>query len=74
MLVFRSEAHVDKWCKDWRMPRGAVLNLDVCRRLADAWYGPDRRDPHWRRRTADEAKVLFDSLGLTSPFWDLQAH
>jgi hypothetical protein len=72
MLVFRSEAHVEKWCKDWRMPRGAVLDLNTCWRLAEAWYGEDRRNPEWRRRTADEAKTLFTSLGLTSAFWNLQ--
>ena len=71
MLVFRSEGHVAKWCRDWRFDAGAILRLGVCWRLADAWYGPDRRDPNWRRRTAQETKELFGSLGLTDAFWDL---
>jgi hypothetical protein len=54
------------------MPKGAILDLNTCWRLAEAWYGEDRRDPHWRRRAADEAQALFKSLGLTSPFWNLQ--
>ena len=71
MLVFRSEDHVDKWCRDWRFERGAVLPLGQCWRLADAWYSADRRDPAWRRRTAAESQALFESLGLTSEFWRL---
>jgi hypothetical protein len=71
MLLFRSEEHVGKWCRDWRFQRGAVLRLGVCRRLADAWYRDDRRDPNWQRRTPQQAQALFASLGLTSPFWSL---
>ena len=55
----------------WNLPRGEVLSLDRCWRLAKAWYGPDRREPEWRRRTVDEAEALFTELGLTSPFWRL---
>jgi hypothetical protein len=72
MLVFRSEAHVEKWCRDWHMPRGAVLDLNRCWRLADAWYAADRRDPQWRRRTPDETQTLFTELGLTTAFWNLR--
>ncbi|MBV8149373.1 MAG: hypothetical protein JO092_09805 [Candidatus Eremiobacteraeota bacterium] len=71
MLLFRSEEHVDKWCHDWRLSRGAALTLGQCWRLADAWYSADRRDPNWRRRTPAEAQALFAQLGLTSPFWNL---
>jgi hypothetical protein len=28
-------------------------------------------DPGWRRRTPEEARALFDSLGLTGDFWRL---
>lgn len=71
MLLFRSEEHVDKWCRDWRFARGAVLTLPQCWQLARAWYRDDRRDPRWRRRTANEAQALFTQLGLTTPFWNL---
>jgi hypothetical protein len=71
MLLFRSEEHVDKWCRDWRFERGAVVRLGGCWRLAHEWYAADRRDPNWRRRTADEAQALFTELGLTAPFWRL---
>lgn len=72
MLFFRSEEHLDKWLRDWHLPRGEVLSLETCWRLAQAWYGPDRRDPAWRRRNVDEAMALFAELGLTSPFWNLR--
>ena len=71
MLLFRSEGHVEKWCRDWNLPRGEVFTARRCWRLAQAWHGPDRRDPAWRRRTADEAQAIFARLGFTSPFWRL---
>ena len=71
MLLFWSEEHVEKWCRDWNLPRGEVLSLDLCWCLAKAWYGPDRREPEWRRRTVDGTEALFTELGLTSPFWRL---
>jgi hypothetical protein len=71
MLLFRSEEHVDRWCKAWRMSRGAVLSLDQCWRLASVWYEPDRRDPAWRRFTAQESQAIFERLGLVGNFWKL---
>ena len=71
MLLFRSEEHVDNWCEQWSQPHGAALTLEQGWSLAQAWYGPDRRDPTWRRYTPTEAQTIFASLGLTSPFWDL---
>jgi hypothetical protein len=71
MLFFRSEEHVDKWCADWRFERGAVLRLGQCWRLAKTWYSADRRDPDWRRFTAQEAQAIFADLGLSAPFWRL---
>jgi hypothetical protein len=70
MLLFRSEEHVDRWCRQWRRPRGAVLSLEQQWGLARAWYA-DRLQPDWRRKTEDEARALFADLGLTSSFWDL---
>jgi hypothetical protein len=71
MLLFWAEEHVEKWYGDWNLPRGSVLSLDRCWRMSEAWYGPDRREPEWRRRTVVEAEALFTELGLTSPFWHL---
>jgi len=38
MLAFRSEAHVDAWCEQRGLERGAVFPLETCWRLAQAWY------------------------------------
>jgi len=70
MLLFRSEEHVDRWCKSWSLARGATLTLDQIWRLADAWYR-DCLSASWRRKTVNEAHALFHSLGLESDFWNL---
>jgi hypothetical protein len=70
MLLFRSEEHIENWCRAWKLPRGAILSVEQAWKLADAWYR-DRMSPHWRRRTTDETHKLFHSLGLTSEFWHL---
>ncbi len=72
MLLFRSEEHIDTWCEQWQQPRGGTLSLDQTWKLAKAWYGPDRRELDWRRRTVDEAEALFAELGMTGPFWSLR--
>lgn len=72
MLLFWSEEHIDNWCTDWNLPPGETLGLNDCCRLAFKWYGPDRRQPEWRRRTIEEVEALFAEIGLTSPFWDLR--
>ncbi|MFL5731845.1 MAG: hypothetical protein ACJ78Q_01490 [Chloroflexia bacterium] len=71
MLLFRSEEHIEEWCRLWNQPRGATLTLQQGWGLASAWYSSDRREPEWRRKTADEAEAIFAGLGLTSPFWKL---
>jgi hypothetical protein len=68
MLAFRSEAHVDRWCEQRGLERGAVFPLETCWQLARAWYG-DRLTPEWRRRTPAEADEVFTRLGLTGAFW-----
>lgn len=70
MLLFRSGEHVERWCRQWNLPRGAVLSPQTCWRLARAWYG-DRLVPDFRRKTVQEAHALFAELGLTSGFWRL---
>jgi len=45
MLLFRSEEMVDRWCRNWNLPRGATLSPATCWTLAREWYH-DRRDPN----------------------------
>jgi hypothetical protein len=70
MLLFRSEEMVNRWCRNWNLPRGTTLSPETCWALAREWYY-DRGEPQWRRRTVDEAHSLFNQLGLTGDFWKL---
>jgi hypothetical protein len=70
MLAFRSEAHVDRWCRARRLPRGAVFTLDQAWDLAREWYA-DRLSPTWRRHSPEEAEAAFARIGLIGPFWRL---
>jgi hypothetical protein len=70
MLLFRSEQHVDRWCRQWNRPRGGTLTLDQGWRLATEWYG-DRLDPNWRPKTVSEAETAFARIGLVGDFWKL---
>jgi len=71
MLLFRSEEHIDRWCKHRVLPRGATVTPEQCWQLARAWYA-DKLSPDWRRKTADEAEAVLTKIGLTGPFWDLR--
>ena len=70
MLLFRSEEHVDRWCRERGQPKGGLLSLEQLWGLASTWYR-ERLSPTWRRRTAEEAQDVFASLGLTGEFWRL---
>jgi Alkylmercury lyase len=70
MLLFRSEEHVDRWCKQWNRPRGGTMSLAQGWMLAQLWYG-DRLAPEWRVKSAQEAQAVFSQVGLTADFWQL---
>ena len=72
MLAFRSEAHVDRWCRSMGLERGGLLTPEQQWRLADAWYA-NRLARDWRRRTPAEAEALFAELGLEGEFWRLRS-
>lgn len=70
MLAFRSEEHVDRWCEQTGLERGAAFSLETAWQLADTWYR-NRLSPDWQRRTPDEAQAVFGDLGLMGEFWAL---
>jgi hypothetical protein len=72
MLAFRSEAHVERWCRSRRVPRGAVFTMEQAWQLARAWYA-DKLSPDWRRATPEAAEAIFAGIGLTGDFWRLRA-
>jgi hypothetical protein len=71
MLIFRSEAHVERWREFRQLPPGGAMSVQQCWQLAQAWYG-DKLSPDWRRKTLDEAEVTLAAIGLTGPFWNLR--
>jgi Alkylmercury lyase len=70
MLAFRSEAHVDRWCEQTGLERGAAFPLETAWQLAGEWYR-DRLSLTWRRRTPEKAQAVFDDLKLEGEFWKL---
>ncbi|MGH2698432.1 MAG: hypothetical protein ACRDJL_04440 [Actinomycetota bacterium] len=70
MLLFRSEGHKNRWLAERDREHGATLTVTQQWELARAWYR-DRMNPGWRRRSPAEAEAVFESLGLTGPFWKL---
>jgi hypothetical protein len=71
MLLFRSEEHVKRWCRIWRMDRGGTLSLEELWQLAQAWYSSDRSEPEWQRYTVAEVGRSLRAVGLLGDFWYL---
>ncbi|MBW8866088.1 MAG: hypothetical protein JF610_01965 [Acidobacteria bacterium] len=70
MLLFRSEEDVDRWCAARGVGRGSVVTLPQAWDLSQKWYG-NRLAADFRRPTKAEAQAIFESAGLTGPFWKL---
>jgi len=68
MLLFRSEAHVDRWLAG-REP-GATIAITKLAELAAAWWH-DRLSPDWQPRSREQSQAILDRIGLTGPFWSL---
>jgi len=71
MLLFRSEEHIARWCELWGQPHGGTLTPEQTWQLAQAWYGQDRRETDWRRKTVREAMAVFEEIGMVGVFWEL---
>ena len=68
MLLFRSEEHVDRWCRVRGLSKQPLVSLDQLWRLAVAWYG-NRLTVESRRPMGDEVQEIFQEIGLAGPFW-----
>jgi len=68
MLLFRSEEHVDRWQAMRGLARGVVFTPEQLWAVSKPWYGR-RLARDWRRFTPNEAQAVFESAGLTGPFW-----
>jgi hypothetical protein len=72
MLLFRSEEHVDRWCRERGLPRRPFVSLDQLWHLAVTWY-QNRLTVESRRPGLDEMVSIFAEVGLDGPFWDPKA-
>ena len=70
MLLFRSEEHVDRWCRAGGQARGALFTPQQMWTVAEEWFHR-RLAPDWRRHTVAEAQEIFARAGLTGTFWEL---
>jgi hypothetical protein len=69
MLFFRSEEHIDRWCRSRQLPRRPLISMDQLWHLATTWY-ENRLTIESRRPAADEMIGIFADIGLKGPFWD----
>jgi len=70
MLVFATEADIDRWCARHRMPKGDVQPLPNVWAFARVWYGR-HLDVNWVKWTAAEAQAIFEGFGLVGPTWEI---
>jgi hypothetical protein len=69
MLFFRSEEHVEQWCKLNGVTKRPLVSLDQLWQLAVTWYG-NRLTVESRRPGSDEMVKIFSEIGLKGSFWD----
>ena len=63
---------MDRWCTEFRVPRGATVPLDQIWRLSGPWY-ETRLNEDWRPKTADVIERQFADAGLTGEFWRVRS-
>jgi hypothetical protein len=68
MLLFRSEEHVERWCRVHGLSQRPLVTLDQLWQLAVTWYG-NRLTVESRRPVGDEVRRIFQAIGLTGEFW-----
>lgn len=69
MLFFRSEEHVNRWCRKEKLPKRPLVSLAQLWELAKAWY-ENRLTVESRRPAPDEMVEIFSGIGLEGVFWD----
>ena len=68
MLFFRSEERLQEWLATHNMKRGATLTIPQLWELSQRWYR-DRMSPEYHGRSLEQARKIFEEVGLTSEFW-----
>jgi hypothetical protein len=72
MVFFRDEEQANAWCTANGLARRPLVTLAQLWQLSVIWYG-NRLDPEPPRRTPQEMRSIFASVGLDGPFWDPEA-
>lgn len=70
MLAFDSEEAIDHWCKTQNVKKTEIQPISKIWELAQHWYGY-YLSPDWTNKTPDQAKAIFQRVGLTGAFWQL---
>lgn len=70
VLLFRSAADVDAWCRRHAIAKGAIVPIAQVAELARIWYG-NHADPNWKKWSIDQARQIFEKVGLAGEFWSL---
>ena len=70
MLPFDSEEAIDNWCISQNVSKNEVQPINRVWELAKEWYGY-YLSPDWKRKTPEEARAIFDKVGLTGSFWQI---
>ena len=70
MLLFRSEEHVERWCRSRGLPKRPLVTMEQLWELSVAWYS-NRITEESRRPMGDEVRQIFDRVGLRGPFWEI---
>lgn len=70
MLPHRSADQLTQWCERHQIVQGAVLPAEKCWELSKKWYG-SYLDDDWNRKSAEEVREFFDSIGLDLDFQPL---
>jgi hypothetical protein len=70
ILLFDSEAEIDRWCDRHGIAKGDVQPIQKIWEFSKVWYG-NHLNPDWVKWTAEEAKNIFERFGLVSPTWNI---
>jgi len=68
LLLFRSEEHVERWCNERHVSKGAVVPIQQVWTLARSWYR-ERLEYSWRPHEPGAMVRMFSDAGLTGDFW-----
>lgn len=71
LLPFHCRADVEAWCDRHGFAPGCIVPLEQLARLGRLWYGHHAR-PDWVKVTAAEAGAIFQAVGLSGSFWEIE--